>query len=54
MGIDLDTFMFPYIPYEGTNNEYYIPKDIDLNISYQVNTINGGNNYSYINLENAI
>jgi hypothetical protein len=44
MGIDLDTYMFPYIPYEGNKNEYYIPKDINFSITPYENTINGGTN----------
>lgn len=54
IGLDLDTYMFPYIPYDGKANEYYVPKDISINVIPQVNTINGGKNYSYINHEDYI
>jgi PKD repeat protein len=52
MGIDLDTYLFPYIPFG--NNEYYIPKDVQILLSYSVNKINGGNNYSYVNHEDIL
>lgn len=60
IGIDLDTYMFPYIPYgekddfKPKQGEYYIPKDANITITPQVNTINGGTNNSYINLEDYI
>lgn len=53
VGIDLDTFMFPYIPY-GETNDYYIPKDISISVTYQINTINGGKNFSEIDYENHL
>lgn len=52
IGMDLDTYIFPYIS-EG-DNEYYVPKDISLDITPYVNTIHDGKNYSYINQEDYI
>ena len=55
-GIDLDIYVFPYIPYqkgqesfEVNENMYYVPKDVTMTVYPEVKTIGGNSMFSFIN-----
>jgi hypothetical protein len=46
-GIDIDTYLFPYIPYKSDDEtfisqsgSYYIPKDVSISLAVHENKIN--------------